>query len=69
MNIEPVRVYPREAICGECGTAMILSWHNPWELSQGGDAVYEHPSNKCEYKGKRLRATALVCAAYMEDDE
>lgn len=67
MNIEPVRVYAREIICGECGVSIFLTWHNPWELSQGGDAVYQHPQNNCEFKNKRLRATALVCAVDMEE--
>lgn len=69
MNIEAVRVYTREVICGECGIAMMLTWHNPNGLSQGGNPVYVHPDHYCEFKGKRLRATALVCATYMEDDE
>ena len=42
-----VILYPREVICGSCGTAMILDWHNPLELSQGGTPVYQHP----DYEG------------------
>ncbi len=68
MDIEPVRVYAREVICGECGIAMLFSWYNPFHLSQGGDPVYQHPDRPCEFRNKRLRATAIVCAAYMEDD-
>jgi hypothetical protein len=69
MTIEPVRVYPREVICGECGTSMLLTWHNPFHLSQGGEPVYEHPYHrKCEFDGKRLRPTALVCSANMEEE-
>lgn len=62
MNIEPVRVYAREVICGECGTSMFLSW-------QDGQAIYQHPDWLCEFKGKRLRTTAIICSVNLEDEE
>jgi hypothetical protein len=60
-------LYPREVICGGCGVAIILGWHNPMELSQGGTPVYEHPDNHCEFKDKRLVPTGLV--AVVDEDE
>ena len=60
-------LYPRESVCGICGTPMILGWHNPLELSQGGDPVYRHPENGCEFAGKMLKPVGMF--AGVSDDE
>lgn len=61
-------LYPREAVCGECGASMILGWYNPWELSQGGEPVYRHPtsSNRCEFVGKMLKPTGMFAGVLEE---
>lgn len=62
-------VYPREAVCSSCGTPIILTWYNPFNLSQGGDAVYRHPANGCEFAGKILKPTGMFAGVIEEDND
>jgi hypothetical protein len=61
-------VYPREAVCGGCGASILLGWHNPLELSQGGDPVYRHPKNGCEFGGKLLKPVGMFAGEIKEED-
>ena len=62
-------LYPREVICGGCGIAMILGFHNPYELSQGGDPVYVHPQHHCEFSGKRLIPAGIFAGIDSEEED
>lgn len=62
-----VILYPREVICGKCGVSMMLSWHNPLELSQGGDPVYEHPDNHCDLKEETLKPTGIFAGVLVKE--
>ena len=61
-------LYPRESVCGGCGTGMILGWYNPLELSQGGDPVYRHPENGCEFAGKMLKSVGMFAGEVKDAD-
>lgn len=60
-------IYPREAICGSCGISMTLTWRNPPPLS--GDAICNHPHNRCEFSGKMLKTTGLFAGTIEENDD
>jgi hypothetical protein len=47
---------------------MILGWYNPLELSQGGDPVYRHPKNGCEFAGKMLKPVGMFAGEVSDDD-
>lgn len=61
-------LYPREVICGSCGASMLLTWHNPLELGQGGDPIHKHPNNVCEFAGKMLKPVGMFAGEIPDGD-
>jgi hypothetical protein len=63
-----VVLYPREVICGECGTAMLLTWHDPFDRPR--IPAYRHPDHRgCEYNGKLLQPSQMLLAEIYEEAE
>lgn len=49
---------------------MILDWHNPLELSQGGTPVYKHPDYRgCEYNGQKIIPVDVFVGEQLADEE